>query len=232
MMNTYCQDGITSIHNHDFIQNEDFSAAYERGVKAAGKDYMWQWRVHIGIWVAKSVVGVPGDFVECGVNAGFMSSAIMHSLNWNELNKNFYLLDTFNGMNKNHISKEELSDGILFKNAKLIADKFYVTSSSKVRENFSEWKNVKIIEGVIPLTLKKITSSRISFLHIDLNCVPPEIAAIEYLWPRMASGGMVLLDDYAYFGHHHQKTAMDLFAKKNQIAICSLPTGQGLILKA
>jgi hypothetical protein len=47
----------------------------------------------------------------------------------------------------------------------------------------------------------------------------------------MVSGGLILLDDYAYSGFHHQKSAMDLFAKKNGISICSLPTGQGLILK-
>jgi len=230
-MNTYQQDGLTSVHNHDFMQDQGFCSSYARGVKATGVDYKWHWRVHIGLWAAKTVVNRPGDFVECGVNAGFMSSSIMHALNWDSLNKTFFLLDTFNGLNESQVSKEEIEDGILEKNAKLIANKFYVTSSDQVKENFSEWKNIKIIEGLIPDTLSEVNSSQISFLHIDLNCAPPEGAALRYLWPKLVSGAIVLLDDYAYKGYHHQKAEMDFFAKEYGIAIACLPTGQGLIFK-
>jgi hypothetical protein len=231
-MTAYQQDGLTSVHNHDFMQDQDFLSAYARGVKATGVDYKWHWRVHIGLWAAKTVVNKSGDFVECGVNAGFMSSSIMHALNWDSLNKTFFLLDTFNGLSESQVSKEELEDGILEKNAKLIANKFYVTSSDQARKNFSEWNNIKIIEGLIPDTLGEVNSSQISFLHIDYNCAPPEVAALRYLWPKLVSGAVVLLDDYAYTGYHHQKAAMDVFAKEYGIAIASLPTGQGLFFKS
>jgi len=42
---------------------------------------------------------------------------------------------------------------------------------------------------------------------------------------------VVLLDDYAYFGFGAQKLAMDEFAARHDVAICSLPTGQGLLLR-
>lgn len=230
-MSIYSQDGLTSIHDHEFMRDKEFCDAYDRGVQAAGMDYNWHWRVHLGLWAAKTVIKKSGDFVECGVNAGFMSSSIMKALNWDSLGKTFFLLDTFNGLNQEQVSAEELRDGILEKNAKLIADKFYVTNSEKVRKNFSEWQNIKIIEGTIPGTLSEISSNAICFLHIDLNCAPPEIAAMEYLWPKLVSGAIVLLDDYAYHGYHHQKHAMDCFANANRISIASLPTGQGLIVK-
>src|ERR1700728_938830 len=74
----YEQDGLQSIHNHDFLDDPDFRKAYQRGVKAArNRDYGWHWRVHIGLWVAYSASKLKGDFVECGVNHGFLSSAIM-----------------------------------------------------------------------------------------------------------------------------------------------------------
>jgi hypothetical protein len=230
-MNIYNQDGLTTIHNHDFMEEQDFLNSYDRGVKASGKDYQWHWRVHIGIWAAKSVMNRPGDFVECGVNSGFMSSSIMHALKWDSLGKTFFLLDSFNGINEGQASKEEIDDGILEKNGKLISDGFYVTNSKEVRNNFSEWKNIKIIEGFIPETLTEINSSQICFLHIDLNCAAPEIAAIDYLWEKLVTGAIVLLDDYAYSGYEHQKRAMDRFSESKGIAIASLPTGQGLIFK-
>ena len=84
---------------------------------------------------------------------------------------------------------------------------------------------------MIPDTLNLVNADQVSFLHIDLNCAPPEVAAIEFFWDRLVSGAVVLLDDYAYIGFHHQKNAMDRFALSRNISIASLPTGQGLIIK-
>jgi hypothetical protein len=230
-VDSYNQDGLISMHNHDFIREKEFCSAYQRGVKAVGKDYQWHWRVHIGLWAARTAIKKPGDFVECGVNAGFLSSSIMHDLDWDSRGKIFFLLDTFAGIDLKHVTEEELREGISQKNTEMIESGFYLTSSESVKINFSEWRNIKIIEGVIPDTLGEITSSQISFLHIDLNCAPPEIAAIEFLWSRLVSGAIVLLDDYAYSGYHHQKTSMDNFARSRGVSIASLPTGQGLLIK-
>jgi hypothetical protein len=57
------------------------------------------------------------------------------------------------------------------------------------------------------------------------------VAAAEYFWDRLLPGAVVLLDDYAYLGFGSQKKAMDGFAASKRVAICSLPTGQGLLLK-
>ncbi len=54
-----------------------FRKAYERGIRAARDDYRWHWRVHIGLWTAAHAARLEGDFVECGVNRGFLTSAIM-----------------------------------------------------------------------------------------------------------------------------------------------------------
>ncbi|MGB6325672.1 MAG: hypothetical protein WBG11_07835, partial [Methylocella sp.] len=40
----YDQDGLRSIHNHDFMSDPAFVRAYQRGVQAAS-DYGWHWRV-------------------------------------------------------------------------------------------------------------------------------------------------------------------------------------------
>ena len=49
---TYAQDGLVSVHNHEFMNDPAYVAAYARGVKAAGMNYGWYWRVHIGLWAA------------------------------------------------------------------------------------------------------------------------------------------------------------------------------------
>ncbi len=108
---------------------------------------------------------------------------------------------------------------------------FYTFDVDAVRKNFSQWRNCEIIVGAIPETLPRVRSDRIAFLPLDLNCSPPEVAAIEALWDHLAPGAFVLLDDYAYIGYRSQKLGMDAFARECDLAVLSLPTGQGLIIK-
>ena len=100
----YDQDGLWSIHNHEFMSDPLFRRAYEKGITANGGDFNWDWRVHVGLWAASSAAKLEGDFVECGVNRGFLSSSIMTYLNWNDLHKSFYLMDTFKGIDERHIT--------------------------------------------------------------------------------------------------------------------------------
>jgi hypothetical protein len=64
-----------------------------------------------------------------------------------------------------------------------------------------------------------------------MNCVTPEIAAFEYLWPFVSPGGFIFLDDYGFKAHFRQKEAFDLLSAKMNFRIIQLPTGQGLVIK-
>jgi hypothetical protein len=227
----YDQDGLRSIHNHEFKFDPRFQKAYERGVQAVGEDYHWHWRVHVALWAASVAVCLDGDFVECGVNRGFMSSAIMDYLDWNALDKRFFLLDTFSGIDLRYVTDQELADGIVDKNARAIASSFYTLDESAVRQNFSEWSKVVIIPGSVPDTLPQVMADRIAFVHMDLNCSPPEVAAMRHMWDQLVPGAIVVLDDYAYEGYRPQKLGMDRFARSVEIEVLSLPTGQGLMVK-
>lgn len=229
----YFQDGLVTGHNHDFMRDPAFAAAYARGVQAAGgTDYHWHWRVHVGLWAAQTALQVPGDFVECGVNAGFLGSAIMHRLGWNGLGRTFWLLDTFAGIDPRFVTDAERADGIMEKDRQRKELGFYVEGGLEAaRRNFAEWPSARIVEGAIPESLPRLGAERIAFLHIDLNCAMPEVAALEHCWPRLVPGAVILLDDYAFRGYHHQKRAMDEAASRLGLAIASLPTGQGLAVR-
>jgi hypothetical protein len=201
----YDQDGLRSIHNHEFMEDASFQKAYQRGVRAANRDYNWHWRVHVGLWVALNASELEGDFVECGVNFGVLSSGIMDYLKWDSLGKQFYLLDTFQGLDERFISDEEKAGGAM-KNSKGALEKgFYVDGVDSVRANFSEWKNVTIIQGAVPEALTQIHAKHIAYLHLDMNCSPPEVAAAEFLWDRLVPGAFILMDDYAFAGYRPQK---------------------------
>ena len=222
----YNQDLLITYHNHDFIKDPDFMSAYQRGVKACNIDYGWHWRVHVGLWIASHVKHLDGDFVECGVNRGFLSSAVMTYINWNALNKRFFLFDTFSGLDERYVNEVEKRKGRLD-----VFKPIYTDCYEEVKANFAEFENIHLIRGSVPDTLSSIDISKVCYLAIDMNCTEPEIAAATFFWDKLVSGAMVLLDDYAYWGYEAQKKAFDKFASERGIKILSLPTGQGLFIK-
>jgi hypothetical protein len=228
----YDQDGLLTLHNHEFMSDAAFVAAYQRGVTAVGSDYGWHWRVHVGLWAARKAAMLEGDFIECGVNRGFLSAAIMQRLDWNSQGRRFFLLDTFKGLDERFLSEDEKQAGHMEKNAEELRSGFYVSGVDSVKAAFAEWKNsTEFVVGCIPETLEKVDSQSIAYLHIDLNCSPPEVAALRYFWPKLVPGAVVLFDDYAYAGYELQKGPIDAVARELGVQVLSLPTGQGLIVK-
>lgn len=79
--------------------------------------------------------------------------------------------------------------------------------------------------------MPQVVSSKIAYLYIDMNYVIPEIAAAEYFWDKLVPGAAIMIDDYGHAGHEEQKCAFGDFAKRKNVLLLCLPTGQGLIIK-
>lgn len=228
----YARDGLFTRHRTPFLSDERFRRAYARGVKASqGIDPQMEWRTHVALWAAFTALRAKGAFVECGVNAGFISSAIMEALEWRNTGRKFYLIDTFSGPVLSQFSELEIGRGRLEIAKSALAAGAYVTDIARVRANFSEWPNALVVQGAVPGVLDSLDCGPVAFLHLDMNCAFPETGALEFFWPRLEPGGMVLFDDYTYFGHDSQTEAIDALAARLGIQILALPTGQGLATK-
>jgi Macrocin-O-methyltransferase (TylF) len=224
----YDEDGLVTTHLHSFTRDPRFIRAYARAIDAAGEDYHIRWRAHIALWAGRTAARLDGDFVECGVNRGFLSSGIMRDLDWDSLGKTFFLLDTFRGIDLSLLPSEEIPEATV-RNEWGTESGFYVQDVELVRANFAEWRNVRIICGSVPGSLDEVTTDSVAFLHLDMNASRPEVAALELLWPRLVPGAVILLDDYGFSDTQHR--AMNEFASAHDVSIANLPTGQGLLLK-
>jgi O-methyltransferase len=217
---TYLGDGLITRHNADALDEPRFLAAYAKG-RATGS---WmrmdpRWRVYTACWAAAQGARLPGDFVECGVNRGGTALAIMEYLDFNSLDRRFFLLDTYRGMPERFRRTATNQD-------------VYSECYADVVQRFAPYCGARIVAGVVPDTLGAIDAAQISFLSLDMNSAEPEIEAARRLWPRMTPGAIVLLDDYAGGRPHRlQKQAFDALAVEFGFSILSLPTGQGLIVK-
>jgi hypothetical protein len=169
--------------------------------------------------------------VECGVNKGFLSSAIMRRLNWASVSRNFYLIDTYDGPVTSQFSQDEIRNGRLQAAEDAMRRGAYATDVASVRSNFAEWPNAVVVQGAVPDILPSLKIPKVAFLHLDMNCALPERAALEHFWDKLSPGAFVLLDDYVYRGFVSQMEQIDELAGALGFDILSLPTGQGLIVR-
>jgi O-methyltransferase len=226
-MPAFAGDSLVSWHNPEFLDDPDFIRAYDIGRQRRSWDLTIdiRWRFHVFLWAARRAATLPGDFVECGVNRGGFSRAIVDYIDFRNLDKTFYLMDTFSGHVDEYFTPEERAMG-------LGRDTYaFEESYEDVRAAFADVPNVRLVRGPIPDTLDQVTPDRVSYLMIDMNAVVPEMAAAAHFWPRLVPGAAVVLDDYGHGRHVHQKHAFDAFARERGVEVLMLPTGQGLLFK-
>ena len=233
---TYNEDGLACNKNTPFLEDARFNTAYGNAVgKHLYVDANIRWRCHVACWAGTMAMQLKGDFVECGVNKGFLSHILMDYLDFDRSGLSFYLVDTFQGFDDRYLSSKERKRLQELASAEETSKPWemgmYEPCYDIVVDAFSAFKGARIVKGPVPDVLPEVKAEKIAYLSIDMNCVAPEIAAIEYFWPRMVQGGLVLLDDYAWPGHEEQLAAMDAFARRVGTKILCLPTGQGLLIK-
>ena len=222
---TYAQDGLYTLHCADFMSDERFAKAYAVGAATGSwSGAAVHWRVYVACWLAERASSLVGDLIECGVNRGGISRAVVSYLGAKLQDRRFYLLDTFQGIPVTILSKREVLHDKYFKEN-------YTECYQDVLNTFKDFPQVSVVKGLVPETFGSVDSEHFCFVHIDMNNAISEIAAAEYLWPKLTVGGFMLLDDYAWEINVDQRQAFDRFAKQRDMTVLALPTGQGLLMK-
>jgi hypothetical protein len=220
---TYNQANLITFCNADALREPRFREAYRLGrATDSWSGFEVEWRAYVLCWAAAHGARLEGDFVECGVNRGGYSRAVMHYVDFNALpGRKFYLLDTYCGFPAEHRAAAASCD---LEN--------YRECYEAVKATFAPFPGAVVVRGKVPDTLAEVKADKVCYLSIDMNCAEPEIAAAEFFWDRLVSGAAVVLDDYgAGEWYLRQKEAFDRFARQRGVEVLSLPTGQGLILK-
>jgi len=209
-------------HMH-FLNDPDFIEAFKRNLINAS-DETRLWRLHTLLWAAKSALPLNGDFVQCGVFEGFAAAVLCDALGFSKIKKRFFLYDTFAGLDEGFSSPEERQavHGAGYDRPNLHED---------VVRRFSQYRNVKVIRGVVPAILSSQAPSKVALLHIDMKSAKAEIGALEILFRRVAPGGIVVLEDFGRLPSTEQHLAERKWFAKQGHTVCELPTGQGIIVK-
>jgi O-methyltransferase len=181
--------------------------------------------VYVACWAASHARHLAGSFVECGVNTGIFSLAVCRYVDFNTLDKDFYLFDTFSGIPESQMLEDERVRWHDL-NAQLYSECFDLA-----RQNFSPYPRARLIRGVVPDTLETVEIDRVCYLSIDMTIVKPERAALEHFWDKLVPGAVVLLHNYGWQGYEQSKQGLDEFAGQVGVEIFTCPTGQGILLR-
>lgn len=134
---------------------------------------------------------VPGGVVEFGCYIGTTSLFIRRLLDAYHSNKAFHVYDSFAGLPAKE-SQDASPAGGSFKAGELAARK-----DQFIREFRHAGLQLPVIHKAwFEELLENDIPSEIAFAFIDGDFYRSTITALTHIWPRLAAGGTVLIDDY------------------------------------
>lgn len=162
---------------------------------------------HNTIHLAKRAIleNIPGDFVEAGVNMGGHPALMAYVARNFGSDRAIHMYDSFQGVPQ--CSPEDPREwielvGLTKDPAHPVACGRIVNPLDAVKANMVKWGaegnrivyHVGWFEEVLPI--EKNTPEKIALLRIDVDLFKSTEVVLEYLYPRVVSGGYVISDDW------------------------------------
>jgi hypothetical protein len=179
------------------------------------------------IEMARSTSALAGSTAECGVAGGTGSALICTALASTYRDGAEHLaFDSFQGLpepaetdrmacGKHHWHRGKLHHHLHETQAKLAPFDF-----------------CRIVPGWIPETFAPFANRAFRFVHIDVDLHAPTQASLEFFYPRLVPGGVLLLDDHGFIDcPGARRAALEFFADKPEPLI-ELPTGHAFCFRS
>ena len=169
------------------------------------------WFVHA---YASAQSKLPGAMAEVGVYQGVSAKLICECKGDKEL----HLFDTFEGLPKNCDH-----DGNVHRVGQ------YTTSVEGVKEFLDGYPNVHIHKGLFPGSAAGLEEKPYCFVNLDMDLYEGTRAGLEYFYPKMVPGGVILSHDYSILAG--VRKAFNEFIEDKPEALVELPSTQCVFTK-
>jgi hypothetical protein len=184
-------------------------------------------RVHALVRAVEYVAArrIPGAIVECGVwRGGSMMAAALTLLRVGDSERELYLYDTFAGM-------PPPSDADTTRAGERAADLlaqgdetshiWAIASLEDVRAavlgvGYPE-ERIHFVEGLVEETVPATAPDQIALLRLDTDWYSSTKHELEHLYPRLAPGGVLILDDYGHW--QGARRAVDEYLAENGLTL-------------
>lgn len=200
----------------DYAFTELFRLA--RDFSMTGKDAMFALYQSVRYVVESDI---PGAIVECGVWRG--GSALLAALTLRKLGaeRPIYLYDTFEGMTRPSAADVDVEGG---RASDYIAEygddgKWCYASVDEVRATFDSHgfgSEVVLVAGDVADTLRTdVSAEQIAVLRLDTDWYESTKLEMELLYPKLSSGGVLIVDDYGHW-RGSQQAVDEYFATRRR----------------
>ncbi len=139
---------------------------------------------------------VPGDFIETGVWRGGASILMRAVLKVHGITDRLvWACDSFEGLPPPDPEKHPADQGDIHHTFSTLA-----VSQQAVEANFEKYglldDQVRFVKGYFEDTLDGIPAERFAILRLDGDMYGSTIVALKTLYPRLSSGGYIIIDDF------------------------------------
>jgi len=163
-------------------------------------------------------LNVKGDVLEAGVFQGGTARLLKDRMGPNA-DKRLLLFDSFEGMREvSRADRHQEGD-------------FAETSLDRVKDVVGREPFVDYHQGWIPQTFEGLESRVFCFAHIDLDLYRSILDCLEFVYPRLSPGGIIVLDDYGFPSCPGARQAVEEFFEARPERPLALMTGQALVVK-
>ena len=168
---------------------------------------------------------VDGALVECGVwRGGSMMAIALTLLRLGVTDRELYLFDTFEGMTEpgdqdvKHTGERAAE---VLAGASRDSHDWAIAPLDQVREavlglGYPEEK-IHFVEGRVEDTLPAAAPPEIALLRLDTDWYSSTKHELVHLYPRLAPGGVLIIDDYAYW--QGARRAVDEYLGENGVSL-------------
>jgi hypothetical protein len=169
--------------------------------------------------------GVAGAIVECGVwRGGSMMAAALTLQRLGKSDRDLYLFDTFAGMpapsDADTTRSGERAADLLAQNDDS-SHIWAIASLDDVREAVLSvgypHERIHFVEGLVEETLPANAPEQVALLRLDTDWYASTKHELEHLYPRLAPGGVLIIDDYGHW--QGARRAVDEYLAEQGVAL-------------
>jgi O-methyltransferase len=153
---------------------------------------------------------IPGCIVECGVwRGGSMMLVAKTLIESGDTSRDLYLYDTFEGMppptkaDQDRFARPAAARLRAEETAKAESSVWAISSLEEVKRNMASVgypeKKLHFISGKVESTIPACIPEQIAILRLDTDWYESTAHELAHLYPRLVSGGALIIDDYGYW---------------------------------
>jgi O-methyltransferase len=158
---------------------------------------------------------LPGSFAEVGIYQGSTAKIICEAKG----DKAFHLCDTFEGL-----PEPQAADHLVQKKGR------FACGLDSIQKYLAKFDNLHYHVGYCPDSIRGVLDDeKFCLVHLDVDLYESTKYCLEYFWPRLLPGGVIISHDYSILSS--VKQAFHEFMEDKQEKLIELPTTQCMMIK-